>query len=163
MREINSLTDVYRGIPAPVAVLAANVDGENHAMIVSSFVAISDDPGLVAVSIKTGSSSWKILRRTPELGISILTAEHEELTGSSWRLASNERLAETPVTFDGQAVHVASSPTILTCDIVDERTVGDHELVILSVRSALHEPNKGTPIVHHNHAVTELRSRIAAY
>lgn len=161
IRQQYTVTDIYRSVPTPVVALAAHANGSEHAMIVSSFNAISDAPALVSVSIKDGSTTWPHLRTASELGISVLTSEHNDLLAQSWKLKSHERITNYPRTSHGDAIHLKDSPTRLTCDIVDELTVGDHTLVILSVRSIYLDPHLGLPIVHHNREVTELVDRAA--
>lgn len=154
-----TVTDVYRSVPTPIVAVAAHADGAEHAMIVSSFTAISDDPALVSVSIKHGSTTWPRLRTASEVGISVLTTDHNDLLARAWKNQSHERLAGYPCASEGSAIHLADSPTRLTCDIADEVPVGDHTLVILAVCSIHHDPRLGLPIVHHNRTVTELLGR----
>lgn len=151
-----TVADLYRAIPAPIVAVAAHVDGHDHAFVVSSFVALSEEPPLVGISAKTESTTWPILRRAPELGLSVLTAAHADLLGNSWRAASHERLAGTRTYRDGEAIVVDDAPLAMTCRVVDEIRTGDHLLVVLALQAVVDKRYHATPIVHYNRRITSL-------
>ncbi|GAB3943168.1 flavin reductase family protein [Corynebacterium tapiri] len=150
-----TIADVYRAIPTPITAVAARVGEQDIAMVLSSFVALSDDPALVGISVKRGSSTWPLLREATSLGINILTGGHSGLI-DSYSLPSHERLVGSTYRADAGAIIIADAPTSLVCHIEREIEMGDHIFVVLAVDNVLHDPKIGRPIVHHQRRVTEL-------
>ncbi|WP_291474139.1 flavin reductase family protein [Corynebacterium sp.] len=147
------LRSAWASIPTPITTLAAVVDGRPIGLIVGSYVGLSLEPALVAVSVQKTSRSWPLLRAADHLGISVLTADHaplvrqlagpidERFDGISW---DNDRGS---VLLEDAAVH-------LTGHIVNEFDTGDHVTAVLEVdRVAQHAPS-AAPLVFHGSQVT---------
>ena len=142
------LRSVYAAYPTGVAAVAALVDGAPAGIAASSFVPVSLDPPLVAISFAHSSTTWPRLRACAALGISILAAEQscvcrqlatrggDKFDGVSWR-----------ATDDG-AVLVNAAAAWLDCSIAQEIRAGDHDLVVFAVRD-LAARDGADPLVFH--------------
>ncbi|AGP31591.1 flavin reductase family protein [Corynebacterium terpenotabidum] len=146
------LRAAWASIPTPITTVAAVVDGRPVGLIVGSYVGLSLNPALVAVSIQKSSRSWPLLRNADHLGISVLTRDHAALIG---QLAG-------PVDrrFDGLTWHndrggvlLEDAAVHLTGHIVNDIDTGDHITAILQVdRVTAH--SSATPLVFHGSQVT---------
>lgn len=74
-----ALRDVFSAFPSGVVVVCARVSGELVGMTVSTFIPVSLDPPLVAISVRKESSTWPTLARSSELGVAVLGSGHEDL------------------------------------------------------------------------------------
>jgi flavin reductase (DIM6/NTAB) family NADH-FMN oxidoreductase RutF len=116
-----------------MALIAAEVDGRNEAMLANSFTSISLDPPLVSMAFTHTSNTWPRLRRAQELGITILGESHLALV-SQLRLSGPARL-------DGVALEHATAqartlPQAAATFVVRPHhhvPAGDHELVLFEV------------------------------
>jgi len=146
----------FAQFPSGVAVLAANVDGEKHALVASSFmVGVSLDPCLVAVAVQKTSETWQRINGANALGVSILGKGQGELTG---QLASKNRASR----FDGVAAQIAPNQAVfiddavlwLDCSIHQIVETGDHWMVSLEVNQLGVGENE--PLIWHDARFREL-------
>ncbi|EME22645.1 flavin reductase family protein [Rhodococcus triatomae] len=98
-------------MPSGVLTLAARVDGAPVGFTVSSFINVSLDPALVAVSIRNESSTWPVLDRTKVIGASVLAEPQAEF---GMRLARREAKDH----FDSVVHSVTDSGAIVIDDAV---------------------------------------------
>lgn len=127
-----SLRSALAGIPTPVTAVGAVIDGEPLGMVVGSFVGLSLDPPLVAISIQATSTTWPELRKQDRLGISVLNGAHTEVTR---QLAGprSQRFDGVPWSDDDGAVLLDESETRLSVHLINEVDTGDHSFAILEV------------------------------
>jgi flavin reductase (DIM6/NTAB) family NADH-FMN oxidoreductase RutF len=128
-----ALRRAFSVYPTGVVALAAHVDGKPVGMAVNSFTSISLDPALVAISAARSSRTWPVLAAAPELGMSVLAADHEPL---SRRLSSRDqdrfgehswqRSAGGAILLDGAALW-------LTCRPHSRFDGGDHEIALYEI------------------------------
>lgn len=125
----------FAQFPTGVSVLAVDLEGEKHAMVVSSFmVGVSLEPCLVAVAIQKTSETWPSIRQAGTIGVSIFASGQGPLTR---QLAGKDRAKR----FDQVAVEVNESGAVyiegaamwLESSIYSEADAGDHWIVLLQV------------------------------
>jgi len=138
----------FGAFPTGVAALAAVIDGEPVGMAVNSFTSVSLDPPLVSICAATTSQTWRTLRAASRLGISVLSATHEQTAA---RLAARgvdrfAGLAWQP-TGDG-AVLLGEASAWFECAVEREIRAGDHDIVVLRVHRFGLEPLL-PPLVFH--------------
>jgi flavin reductase len=75
----DELRNVMRLIPAPVAVVTVDLEGERLGLTVASLVSLSLEPPLVGVAIRREAALHELLRRAGVFGISVLAAGQESL------------------------------------------------------------------------------------
>lgn len=130
-----ALRDAFAQFPSGVVAIAAEVDGVAVGMAASTFAPVSLEPPLGGVFIANTSSTWPQLRKAKTLGISIL--------GSTHSLAARKLAGPADSRFDGLAVSrgrddalfIDETPLVLEVDIESEVPAGDHQLVLLRIRS----------------------------
>jgi flavin reductase (DIM6/NTAB) family NADH-FMN oxidoreductase RutF len=131
------LREVMRRFPAPVAVVATELDGERFGLTVGSLVSLSLEPPLVGISIGKESSSYEPLRRAGGWTASLLS-------GSQTTLAQHFARRGIPpvVLWDGVDVRegshgplVAGALSWLECRTVAEHDAGDHTIFVGEVES----------------------------
>jgi flavin reductase (DIM6/NTAB) family NADH-FMN oxidoreductase RutF len=144
-----TLRAAFGAVPSGVvAVCGLDATGQALGMAVSTFVPVSLDPPLVALSVQTTSRTWPELRGIRRLGISVLGSAH----GSAARqLAAREgdRFGGLLTTVrSGTALFLEGTPAQFECSVADEIPAGDHLIVILSVH-ALTVDAAADPLVFH--------------
>ncbi len=146
-----TLRRAFGHYPSGVVALAARVDGEEQVLIASSFtVGVSLDPPLVTFAVQHTSTTWPQLRRAPVIGVSMFGSEQGDLCR---QLSSKDRetrlhaveFSET----DAGAIYVDAAAGQLECRIYDEHVAGDHDIVVLEVRS-VHIDHDLEPLVFQN-------------
>ena len=144
-----TLRQVFGAFPSGVTAVAGLVAGAPVGMAASSFTSVSLDPPLVSVCIATTSTSWRLLRRTPRIGISVLGDGHQE---ACRRLAARDvdRFAGLHwwATDDG-AVLVGGASAWLECSVHREIRAGDHDVVLLAVHGLARDAGTA-PLVFHS-------------
>ena len=152
------LREVFGIYPSGVVAVAALVGGVPVGLAASSFTSVSLDPPLVSFSIANASKTWPDLRRSPQLGVTILAEQH---AGAARQLAGAVERR-----FNGLA-WTASADGALTLDdglaqfdttVYDEVPAGDHTIILLQLqavrRTELDEPS---PLVFHRSGFSRLR------
>jgi flavin reductase (DIM6/NTAB) family NADH-FMN oxidoreductase RutF len=121
------------GYPTGIAVVAAEVDGKIVGISANSFTSVSLVPPLVSMSFAHTSTSWPVLRRAQQWGISILGEDaHEVLT--SLRRPAAERFDDIDIeTSPEGAVFVTGALATLSVELDTEVDAGDHVLTLLRV------------------------------
>jgi flavin reductase (DIM6/NTAB) family NADH-FMN oxidoreductase RutF len=127
--------NAFAQFPSGVAVLAAHVGDDRHALVASSFmVGVSLEPCLVAVAVQKSSETWQHLLNAPTLGVSILGRGQGLLTR---QLASKDRATR----FDQVSIDVDENGAILLedaalwlkCSAHTVSAAGDHWMALLQV------------------------------
>jgi flavin reductase (DIM6/NTAB) family NADH-FMN oxidoreductase RutF len=127
------LRHVFGAFPSGVAAVAALVAGSPVGIAASSFTSVSLDPALVSLCIARSSTTWPLLRATPRLGVSILSAAQER-AGRQLAARGVDRFAELSwrSTDDG-AVLLDGASGWLETSIEQQVPAGDHDIVLLRV------------------------------
>lgn len=146
------LRAAWASIPTPITTVAAVVDGRPTGLIVGSYVGLSLEPALVAVSIQKTSRSWPLLRDADHLGISVLTRNHQHLVR---QLAGPQEHRFDDITWqdDRGAVLLEDAAVHLTGHIVNELETGDHVTAVLEVDRVAGQAPSETPLVFHGSQV----------
>lgn len=146
--------------PTGVVAVCAMIDGSPTGMVVSSFTSVSLDPPLVSISADLGSRTWPQLRRSPKIGLSVLSGSHEA-AGRSLSARIGDRFAglETDPGAGG-ALYLRGAAARFQCTIDAEVRAGDHVIVVLRV--AAHAADPATPpLVFHGSRFHRLADREA--
>jgi flavin reductase len=120
-----------RLIPAPVAVVTVDLEGERLGLTVASLVSLSLDPPLVGVAVRRAAALHELLRRSGRFGVSVLAAGQEHL-------AQHFARGVPPIAlWEGIAVREGEGPPLLegalawlSCGLTDEHETGDHTLFV---------------------------------
>ena len=148
-----SLRSAWASIPTPITTVAAVIDGHPVGLIVGSYVGLSLEPALVAVSVQKSSRTWPLLRTAEHLGISVLTRAHQ---GHVRQLAGSVETRFDSVGWqtDRSAVLVDDAAVHLTGHVIDDIDTGDHITAILQIDRVHEEAPSETPLVFHGSQVT---------
>jgi flavin reductase (DIM6/NTAB) family NADH-FMN oxidoreductase RutF len=142
------LRRVFGCFPSGVTAVCALVDGEPVGMAASTFVGVSLDPPLVSVCVRAESATWPRLRRSAQLGISVLGGNHElacraladrhgdRFNGVAWQAGP------------GAAVFVEDAVAWLACRLYAEMPAGDHIIALLLI-DGVRADSDGEPLVFH--------------
>jgi flavin reductase (DIM6/NTAB) family NADH-FMN oxidoreductase RutF len=142
------LRRVFGCFPSGVTAVCSLVDGVPVGMAASTFVGVSLDPPLVSVCVRTESATWPRLRRSSELGISVLAGNHElacrtladrhgdRFNGVSWQAGP------------GSAVFIEDAVACLACHLYAEVPAGDHLIALLLI-VGVRADSDGEPLVFH--------------
>ena len=146
----------FANFPSGVAALCAEIDGERHGLIASTFtVGVSLEPALVLFSVQNESRTWPVLRRASRIGISILAQTHDAVCRQI-AARTGDRFAglDTWTTEEG-ALFLEGSSLWLDCELVSETPAGDHHVVILEVKAVKVEDDR-EPLIFHRSSFRQL-------
>src|SRR5919108_3699973 len=73
------LRALMRRVPAPIAVVTVDAEGEGLGLTVASLVSLSLEPPLVGVAISRQAAMHELLRRAGGFAVSVLAAGQEPL------------------------------------------------------------------------------------
>ncbi len=153
----DDLRGVFRRVPAGVAVVTVDHDGERLGLTVASVVSLSLEPPLVAVSIARQAAMHEILRGAGRFAVTFLAAGDEGA-----RLAAHFARGVPPIAMwhgvalrerpagaelgaaaePGAAAPAPAPPQLaaaagwLDCTVTAELPAGDHTLFVAAVEAA---------------------------
>ena len=146
----------FAAYPTGMALIAAEVDGQNEAMLANSFTSVSLDSPLVPMAFTLTSTTWPQLRRARELGITILGEPHLALV-PQLRLSGPARLDS--IAFDQATAQARTLPQAAATFVVrpyQHVPAGDHELILFEVIN--HERYDGTsPLTYFDRQVAVIQ------
>lgn len=133
--DVSALRMVFSGFPSGVAAVAAELRGEQHVLVVSSFtVGVSQEPPMVLFAVQSTSSTWPRLRDAAYVGVSVLGEVH---AATARQLAAEDkarRLEGVDFTLaESGAIMLHGAPVWMECRVAHHYPAGDHEIVVLEV------------------------------
>jgi flavin reductase (DIM6/NTAB) family NADH-FMN oxidoreductase RutF len=146
--DTRELRRVFGCFPSGVTAVCSLVDGEPVGMAASTFVPVSLDPPLASVCVRTDSMTWPRMRRSGQLGISVLAGNHElacrtladrhgdRFRNVAWRAGL------------GGAVFIEDALAWLSCHLHAEMPAGDHIIAVLHI-VGVQADSAGEPLVVH--------------
>ncbi|MFE1321872.1 flavin reductase family protein [Kitasatospora phosalacinea] len=153
--DAGALRQAFGAYPTGVVAIGALRGGEPVGFAASSFVSISLEPPMVAISVARTSTTWPRLAEAPVLGLSVLSRGQGALCR---KLASRagDRFDGTPwrATAD-DAVLIHDAALWLTARVGPVYDGGDHEIVLLELLTAELFPGV-EPLVFHTSQFREL-------
>jgi flavin reductase (DIM6/NTAB) family NADH-FMN oxidoreductase RutF len=144
-------------VPAPVAVVTVDLDGQRIGLTVASLVSLSLEPPLVGFAIRRDAALHELLREAGELAVSILVAGQEHLAQHFARgvppIALWESVALRPSPGPPQLEGAAAW---LRGHVTGEHLAGDHTFFVAEVDAAEPGPPGTRPLVFHGQAYLTL-------
>ena len=145
-----------RNVPAAVAVVTVDVDGERLGLTVASVLSLSLEPPLIGVAVRRQAALHELLRRAEDFGVSFLAGDQE-------RLAQHFSRGVPPIgLWEGIAVRDGEGPPLLegalgwvVCARGDEHDAGDHTLFVGRATSVEQGPGR-TALVYVRRGYTAL-------
>lgn len=131
-----------------VAVCATAADGSPVGMAASSFTTVSLAPPLASVSLQNTSTTWRDLRESPALGISVLAHGHDEFCRQLSGPRDGRFTGVEPMVADDGALLIPGAAAHLVCRIHQEVPAGDHVLVLLHIEALTGDPTV-EPLIFH--------------
>jgi flavin reductase (DIM6/NTAB) family NADH-FMN oxidoreductase RutF len=147
-----------RRVPAGVAVVTVDVDGQRLGLTVASLVSLSLEPPLVGFAIRRDAALHELLREAKELAVSILAAGQEHLAQhfargvppiALWEGISLRDAPECPPQLEGAVAW-------LRCRVIDQHPTGDHTFFVARVEAAEPGPPDARPLLFHGQAYAAL-------
>jgi flavin reductase len=146
-----------RRVPAPVAVVTVDLEGQRVGLTVASLVSLSLEPPLVGFAIRRDAALHELLRDAHELAVSVLASGQEHLAQHFARgvppIALWERIplraAPGPPQLEGAAAWLRGRVT-------GEHPAGDHTFFVAEVGAAEAGPPDTRPLVFHGQAYAAL-------
>lgn len=138
------LRSLMRNVPAPVAVVTVDVDGQRLGLTVASVLSLSLEPPLLGVAIRREAALHELLREADVFGVSFLAAGQEHL-------AQHFARGVPPIgLWSGIAVREVDGVPLLegalgwaVCRRRDEHEAGDHTLFVGEVSLVEEGPGRG--------------------
>ena len=150
-----ALRRAYACFPSGVTALCGLVGGLPDGMAASSFTSVSLDPPIVSLCVAHTSTTWPRLAALPTLGVSVLAEGHTELARSLSAKQGDRFAAARWTSTASGAVLLHGSTLWLECAVDSVVAAGDHDIVLLAVRSLCTFPDV-EPMVFHGSAFRQL-------
>lgn len=126
-----------------ITIVTTQYNGEIHGMTVNSFMSISLDPKLIAISIDEQASMYEILQASDTFGISVLKDSQEDLSKIFARQIKKDR-AINYIIQDGVPV-IDDTLAMISCQVEEKVKAGDHVIIIARVTDLT--INEGDPVL----------------
>lgn len=140
--------DAFTRSPTSLAAVAARVGGELVGMVASTFeTGVSFDPPRALLSVRSGSRTWRALRRSRSLGISLLSEQQGGLVRQLSSRTGDRFAGLDPVETPDGAALLPGAALWLEAEIDTEIAVGDHQLVLLAVAD-LRSSSEARPLIY---------------
>ncbi len=135
--------ELFRRWPMGVSVVVAEAGGRKAGLTVSTLVSHSLAPPLVSISLDRSASLYEVLDEAGEWVVSILAGDQDHLAQHFARnvppLVQWDRIAVT----EDDARLLAGAVGWIVAETTDRLAVGDHVIVVGSVRSLAFGPGSG--------------------
>ncbi|WP_415394494.1 flavin reductase family protein (plasmid) [Rhodococcus globerulus] len=154
-----ALRAAFGRFPSGVVAVCVEIDGERVGMAVSSFVAVSLDPPLVAFCVQNTSTTWPRFGASAHIGISVLGEVHHQAARTLAQKAGNRFDGLVTQTTDGGAVFVDGAVMWLDVSVTDTVPAGDHAIVLMHINDIEHRDGV-LPIIFHDSQFRRLVTEI---
>ena len=136
----DELRAVMRRVPAGVAVVTVDLEGQRVGLTVASLVSLSLEPPLVGFAIRRDAALHELLRDAGELAVSVLAAGQEHLAQHFARGVPPIGMWHGVATEPGArgAPLLVGALGWLECAVRDEVAVGTHTLFVCEVERVEH-------------------------
>ncbi|HVD49373.1 MAG TPA: flavin reductase family protein [Gaiellaceae bacterium] len=153
----NELRATMGRVPAPVAVVTVDADGQRVGLTVASLVSLSLDPPLIGFAIRRDAALHELLREANLCAVSVLAAGQQDLAQHFARgvppIALWERIPLRPGDGPPELDHAAAW---LRAHVTDELPTGDHTFFVAAVEAAEPGPPGTRPLVYHGQSYGSL-------
>jgi flavin reductase (DIM6/NTAB) family NADH-FMN oxidoreductase RutF len=145
-------------VPASVAVVTVELDGQRLGLTVASLVSLSLEPPLVGFAIRDDAALHELLREARELAVSVLAAGQEHIAQhfargvppiALWEGISLREDVNGPP-------QLADAVAWLRGRLANELPTGDHTFFVAEVEAAEIGPTQARPLVFHGQAYAAL-------
>jgi len=139
----DDLRALLRNVPAPVAVVTVDIEGERLGLTVASLLSLSLEPPLLGVAVSRQAALHELMRQAERFGVSLLAGDQEHL-------ARHFARGVPPIgLWEGVEVREGEGPPLLkgalgwiTCERAAEHPTGDHTLFIGKVTEVKPGPGR---------------------
>jgi flavin reductase (DIM6/NTAB) family NADH-FMN oxidoreductase RutF len=148
---------VMRQVPAAVAVVTVEANGQRAGLTVASLVSLSLEPPLVGFAVRRDAALHELLRESKELAISVLANGQDHLAQHFARGVPPIALWERIPLRDPEAAgppQLARAAAWLRGRVEQEHATGDHTFFVAVVEAA--ETGSARPLVFHDQAYAAL-------
>ncbi|MHB8133241.1 MAG: flavin reductase family protein [Anaerolineaceae bacterium] len=152
------LKDSMRCWTTGVAIITSKLDREMQGMTVNSFISISIDPPLVAVTLANETRTKKLVDRSNIFGITILSADQENLSDRfSGRIPDGEnRFTDIQYFYlDSGVPLITGGLAFLECNVIYKYPMKDSTLFIGEVQKT--QNNFGPPLLYLNRQYRKIK------
>lgn len=129
-----------------VTILASQDQDGVCAMVASSFMSVSLEPPLIAVSIGRKGRAHSVLTACPRFTVNILAKEQRAIADG---LARRLPAFEHPELLFDTDLALAGAIATLDCKPISVQEAGDHELILAQVERVLLPSNPSVPLLYH--------------
>jgi 3-hydroxy-9,10-secoandrosta-1,3,5(10)-triene-9,17-dione monooxygenase reductase component len=148
-------TEVLRALPSGVCLVTAIGPDGPAGLTAGSVSALSPDPLLMVVGIRSSSRTLAAARAAGSFAINVLAVDQ---AGVALRFASRragrDKYADIPHRLESGAPVIDDAPAWLVCELRASHPEGDHELVVGRVRAMGRHTGARRPLVSHGGRLT---------
>jgi flavin reductase (DIM6/NTAB) family NADH-FMN oxidoreductase RutF len=148
-RDSSTLRKLYGRYPTGVAAICALRERHPVGIVATSFTPVSMDPPLVSICVQHTSTTWPSLSNGRHLGVSILASTHEATCRQIAAKNADRFAGVSWFATESDAVLLSDASAWLDCEISTSIPAGDHDVVLLEVKTAAVN-GESPPLVFHN-------------
>ncbi|WP_310962446.1 flavin reductase family protein [Nocardioides terrisoli] len=152
LRDQSKLRQLYGRYPTGVAAVCALRDGEPVGIVATSFTSVSLEPAIVSICVQHTSQTWPMLSADGgRIGVSVLASTHQDVC---LQIAGRREERFTGVPWfagNSTSVFLSDAAAWLDCAISRSIKAGDHDVVLLEVRSAAVNEAVAPLVFHDSH------------
>jgi flavin reductase (DIM6/NTAB) family NADH-FMN oxidoreductase RutF len=143
-------------LPTGVSIVTGHDDAGPSGLAVGSFMSVSLEPPLIAVSPALSSTSWPAIRETGGFCVNVLAESQAELA-RRFAVSGGDKFAELEWRPGPSGAPIlAGAVAWIDCRIESEQVAGDHWLVLGAVRE-LDLGDPADPLIFHRGAFDRFR------
>ncbi|HEY5332042.1 MAG TPA: flavin reductase family protein [Solirubrobacterales bacterium] len=148
--------NVMGHLPTGVSIVTGHGEDGPAGLAVGSFMSVSLEPPLIAVSPALGSTSWPAIQATGRFCVNVLSEAQAELA-RRFAISGGDKFAELEWRPGPSGSPIlAGAVAWIDCTIESEQTAGDHWLVLGAVVELDHG-TPGDPLIFHRGAFDHFR------
>lgn len=149
---IDTFREVMATVPAPVAIVTASQEGDNHGATVSAFCSLSMDPPMMLVALGNSSSTLAAIAASGRFGVNLMGSTQVDVCN---RFARNgaDKFSDTDWELDHGVPHLADVPGFIACEVTELVVGGDHTVIFGHVLDASMTPSEAILYYKRNYAV----------
>ena len=141
---------VFRNHPAGVVVITAAVEGAPVGFTATSLISVSADPPLLAFSVDSASSAWRVMADAETLVVNFLTADQVDVS-ARFATSGIDRFATTDWWQLPTGEPVLTGSAWVRGEIVQRTPIGRSVLVsVLARESGAASTPPTSPLVYHD-------------
>jgi len=147
-----------RRLAGGVCILGSAKGGERHGLTMTAVCSLTLDPPMLVACVNRAAGAYETIHSTRRVSVNLLGSDQVELAElfSSSTVKGAARFERNRwVDMESGVPALTGALAVLDCEIVEEKAIGQHAVLLCEVRAARLEGDKN-PLVHFDRKFYEL-------